>query len=174
MPVPLSRTRISTASPTSRVVTFSVGLKPASAPLSRAFVGGVEAVAEQVQQHPRHVLRVDLDRRDAVAEVAFQRDVETLILGARAVIREVQRLIDQRVDVHRAPLARCAARVFQHGLHDAVGALAVLGDFLQVAGQRGRRRRRSSSRWSSVSAASPARPLPSVRPADRPTARRSC
>ena len=28
--------------------------------------------------------------------------------------------------------------MFQHRLHDAVGALAVLGDLLQVAGQHGR------------------------------------
>ena len=38
-------------------------------------------------------------------EVAFQRDVEVLVLGAGAVIGEVQRLLDQRVEVDRAPLA---------------------------------------------------------------------
>ena len=38
-------------------------------------------------------------------EVAFQRDVEALILGAGAVIGEVQRLIDQRVEIDRPPLA---------------------------------------------------------------------
>ena len=106
MPVPLSRTRISTASPRSRVATFSVGSKPAVGAVSRALVRGIEAVAEQVQQHPGDVLRVDLDRRDPVAEVAFQRDVETLILRARAVIGEVQRLLDQRVDVDRRAARR--------------------------------------------------------------------
>ena len=91
-------------------------LEPGASAVPRALVGRVEPVAEQVQQHPRHVLRVDLDRRDAVAEIAFQRDVEALILRARAVIGEVQRLIDQRVEIDRAPLARCAARMFQHRL----------------------------------------------------------
>ena len=38
MPVPLSRTRISTASPASRVVTFSVGTNPASPPSRARFV----------------------------------------------------------------------------------------------------------------------------------------
>ena len=50
------------------------------------------------------------------------------------MIREVQRLIGQRVDIHRPPFARCAARVFQHRLHDAVGAFAVFVDLIQVAG----------------------------------------
>ena len=36
-------------------------------PLSRrALVGGIEAVAEQVEEHAGHVLRHQLDRRDAV------------------------------------------------------------------------------------------------------------
>jgi len=54
---------------------------------------------------------------------------------ARAVIREVQRLIGQSVDVHFPPLARGTARMFQHRLDDAVGAFAVFGDLLQIAGQ---------------------------------------
>ena len=132
MPMPLSRTRISTASPASRVVTFSVGSNPASAAVTRPPRGRVEAVAEEVQEDPRHVLRVDLDRRDAVAEIPFQRDIETLILCAGAVVGEVQRLIDQRVQIDHAPFARGPARMFQHRLHDAVGTFAVLGDLRQI------------------------------------------
>jgi len=74
--------------------------------VSRSHVRGVEAVAEQVQENPRDVLRVDLDRRDAFAEIPFQRDIEALILRAGAVVGEVQRLIDQRVQIDHAPLAR--------------------------------------------------------------------
>ena len=59
-------------------------------------VRGVEAVAEQVEKHPRHILRHQLDGRDRRAEIALQRDVEILVLGARAVIGEVERLLDQR------------------------------------------------------------------------------
>jgi hypothetical protein len=43
----------------------------------------------------------------------FQRDVETLVLGARAVIGEVEGFLDQAVDVDLAALAAGAARVLQ-------------------------------------------------------------
>src|SRR6516165_5320415 len=42
-----------------------------------ALGGGVEAVAEQVQEHAGHLLRRQLDRCDSRIEIAFQRDVET-------------------------------------------------------------------------------------------------
>jgi hypothetical protein len=51
------------------------------------------------------------------------------------VIGEVQRLLDQGVEVDRPALARDPARVFEHALDDAVGALAVLGDLVEVAAQ---------------------------------------
>ena len=44
---------------------------------------------------------------EAVVEVALQGDVEALILGAGAVIGEVQRLLDQRVEIDLAALAAC-------------------------------------------------------------------
>ena len=73
------------------------------------------------------------DRGDAVAEIPFQRDVETLILRAGTRVREVQRLIDHRVQIDHAPFARGPARMLQHALHDAVGALPMLDDLLQIA-----------------------------------------
>ena len=97
--------------------------------------GGVEAVAEQVEEDAGHLLRRHLDRREAGLVVALQGDVEALILRAGAVIGEVQRLIDQGVEVDLAALARDAARVLQHDLDDVVGALAVLGDLVEIAGQ---------------------------------------
>ena len=51
------------------------------------------------------------------------------------MIGEVQRLLDQRVEIDRPALAGAAARMLQHALDDAVGALAVLGDLVEVAGQ---------------------------------------
>ncbi len=42
---------------------------------------------------------------------------------ARAVIRQGQRCIAQRVDSRHPPVARGTARMFQHGLHGAAGAL---------------------------------------------------
>src|SRR5262245_44944523 len=51
------------------------------------------------------------------------------------MIGEVERLLDQRVEIDRPALARDPARVFEHALDDAVGALAVLGDLVEVAAQ---------------------------------------
>src|ERR1700704_997152 len=59
--------------------------------------------------------------------------LKTLILRAGAVIGEVQRLVDKRVEIDRATFAAAAARMFQHAPDDAVGALAVLSDLLQIA-----------------------------------------
>ena len=71
----------------------------------------------------------------AGGEIALQGDVEALVLGAGAVIGEVQRLLDQRVEIDRAALAALAARMLQHALDDAVGPPAVLGDLFEIAGQ---------------------------------------
>src|SRR5215813_3131662 len=72
MPVPLSRTRISTASPRSRVATFKTGRKPSppAAKRAKAAGGDVKPVAEKVQEHPRHVLRHQLDRRERGVKLA--------------------------------------------------------------------------------------------------------
>src|SRR5215469_7704878 len=107
----------------------------AVAGLAPAFVGGIKAVAEQIEEHPCDVLRHNLDRSDGAVEIALQGNVEALILGARAMIGEVERLLDERVDVGRLPIAAAAARMRQHALDDAVGAAAVLGDLVEIAGQ---------------------------------------
>jgi hypothetical protein len=80
-------------------------------------------------------LRRQIYRREAAVELALERDVEPRILSARTVIGEVQRLFDQCVEVDHPALARDPARVFEHALDDAVGALAVLSDLVEVAAQ---------------------------------------
>src|SRR6516165_1533226 len=54
-----------------------------------SLVGGVEAVAEQVEQHAGNLLRRQLDRYDGGVEIAFQGDVEIRVLRAGTVIGEV-------------------------------------------------------------------------------------
>jgi hypothetical protein len=55
---------------------------------------------------------------------------------ARApVIGEVQRFVDEGIEIDLAALARHPARVLQHAFDDAVGAPAVLGDPFEIAGQ---------------------------------------
>src|SRR5258708_6458971 len=46
-----------------------------------ALVGGIEAVAEQVEENASHILRHQFYRRDGRREIALQRDVEILVLG---------------------------------------------------------------------------------------------
>ena len=66
-------------------------------------------------------------------EVALQRDIEAGLLGARAVIGEVEAFLDNRVDVGGPALARAFARMQQHVLDDRIGALAVLHHLFEIA-----------------------------------------
>ena len=61
------------------------------------------------------------------------RHVEAGLLGPRAVIGEIERLLDHRVDVDARPLARPLARMQEHVLDDRIGALAVLNDLVEIA-----------------------------------------
>jgi hypothetical protein len=71
----------------------------------------------------------------AVSKSRSSVNVEALVLCSRAVIGEVQRFIEQRIEVDFAPLAAHPARVLQHALDDVVGPHAVVGDLFQIAGQ---------------------------------------
>src|SRR5207302_3686697 len=46
--------------------------------------GGVEPIADQVDEHTAHLLRHQVDVREIAVVVAVARDVEVLVLGARA------------------------------------------------------------------------------------------
>ena len=70
-----------------------------------ALGGGIEPVAEQVEEHAGHLLRRQLDLLQRRGVVAFQGDVEARILGAGAVIGEVERLVDKGVEIDLAALA---------------------------------------------------------------------
>src|SRR5215831_6620986 len=102
---------------------------------SLAFDCRVEAVADQVQEDPGDVLRDDLDWRELAIEVAVHRDVEALILGAGAVIGEVERLFDECVDVSQLPIANAAARMRQHALNDPIRADPMFSNFFEIARQ---------------------------------------
>ena len=71
-----------------------------------------------------------------------------------AVVREVQRLVDKGIEVDRLPLAGASARVLQHAPHDAICAVPVFVDLLQVA-ESVRSDRRSRPAWASSSIAKP-------------------
>jgi hypothetical protein len=101
--------------------------------LAPALVGGIEAVAKQVEEDAGDILRHELNGGRIYVQLALQVNVEILVLAARPMIGEVQRLLHQRVDVDPLPIAARAARMGQHALDDAVGAAPVLGDLDEVA-----------------------------------------
>ena len=63
----------------------------------------------------------------------LQGDIEALLLGPRAVIGEIEALLDQGIDIDRPVLAGALTRMQQHVLDDGVGALAVLHDLVEIA-----------------------------------------
>ena len=87
----------------------------------------------RVETDPADVLRDEFNRRDRVGIIALQCDVETLILGAGAVIGEVQRFLDQSVEIDAPAFATAATRMLQHARDDIVGAPTVFGDLFEIA-----------------------------------------
>jgi two-component system, NtrC family, sensor kinase len=81
------------------------------AALLQAFRGSVKPIAKQVQADTGNVLRDQFDWRGAAIVVAFQRDVEGLILSTATMIREVQRFFDQGIQIDATAFADRAARV---------------------------------------------------------------
>ena len=66
----------------------------------------------------------------------FHHDIEILFLSPRAVIGEIQALLDEGVDIHRPALPGGLARMQQHVFDDRIRTLAVLHDLVEIALQR--------------------------------------
>src|SRR5271156_6143684 len=103
------------------------------AALSLALGARVKAIRDQIQQHSVEFLRIEIDLAYAGIEIFHEGDVEARLLGAGAVISEIEALLEQRVEVDRPVLAGTLARMQQHVLDDRVGAFAMLNDFLEIA-----------------------------------------
>ena len=104
MPVPLSRMAISTLCPE---IARRGGDRRLIGAVSRGLLAlgrRVEPVGNQVQEHAGHFLCIDLGGAGVRVERFGDRHVEAGLLGPRAVIGEIERLLDHRVDVGR----RCA------------------------------------------------------------------
>ena len=93
----------------------------------------VEAVRDQIKQHPRDLLREKHGLARGRIKGALQSDIETRFLGPRSVISEIEAFFDKGVDIDRSVLARALARVQQHVLDDRICAPAVLHHFVEVA-----------------------------------------
>ena len=96
----------------------------------------IKAIGNQIEQNPRDVLREHIDLAGGRIEGPLQGDVEALLLGPRAVVGEIEALLDEGVDIDRPVLTRAFTRVQQHVLDDGIGALAVLHDLVEIALQR--------------------------------------
>src|SRR6516225_2795156 len=106
-----------------------------SVALAAPLVGGIEAIAYEVEEHASQLLRHDVNWCEIAVEVVLQRDVEVRILRTGSVIGEIQGFLGERVQIGRLPLFAAATRVLQHASDDAVGTAAVLDDLLQISRQ---------------------------------------
>src|SRR6516225_2973092 len=80
-----------------------------SVALAAPLVGGIEAIAYEVEEHAGQLLRHDVNRCELAVEVVLQRDVEIRILRARPVIGVVQSLLGERVQIGQLPLIAAAS-----------------------------------------------------------------
>src|SRR5258705_1552403 len=74
-------------------------------------VGSVEAVGDQIEQCPGNLLRIYFCRTRVRVEVAIEGDPETAPFRPRAVISEIEALLDEGVDIATTLLAGALARV---------------------------------------------------------------
>ena len=102
----------------------------------------VEAVRDQIEEHPGDLLRQQLKLACGRIKRPLDGDVEALLLGSRPVIGEVEALLDERIDVSDPALAGSRPRMQQHVLDDRIGALAVLHHLAEVAGEQRHQLRR--------------------------------
>src|SRR5215472_16961774 len=73
-------------------------LKPVPTFLPLAFGGRIEAIGDQVQEHPRNLLRKSVDLTGRGIEGSLQVDIEALLLRAGTVIGKVKAFLDQGID----------------------------------------------------------------------------
>src|ERR1051325_9840500 len=105
------------------------------APLLLSLGGGIEAVAEQIQADAGDVLWDEFNRGNGCIEITFESYIEALILSAATVVSEVQRLINEGVEINATTLAGATPGMLQHAADDAIGTSSMFGNLFEVAGQ---------------------------------------
>src|ERR1700682_4457924 len=65
----------------------------------------VEAIRDQVKQHPRNLLREKIDLARGRIKGTLQGDIESLFLGPRSVIGQIEALLDDSIDIDRPVLS---------------------------------------------------------------------
>ena len=69
----------------------------------------IKAVRDQVQKHPRDILRKYVGLASSWIKRLLQSNVEALLFGTRAVISEVEAFLDQGINIDEPVLARTFA-----------------------------------------------------------------
>src|SRR6516162_5160555 len=80
------------------------GRAVSSVALAAPLVGGIEAIAYEVEEHAGQLLRHDVNRCEIAVEVVLQRDVEVRILRTGSVIGEVHGFLDERIQIGSLPI----------------------------------------------------------------------
>src|SRR5262245_48048922 len=95
----------------------------------------IKAVRDQVQKHPRNILRKYVGLPSGRVEGPLHGDVEALFFCSCTVIGETEAFLDQGVDIDRTVYARAFARVQQHVLDDGIRPFAVLYNLVEISAQ---------------------------------------
>ena len=82
------------------------GLVAIGSILRLALCRSIEAIGNEIEEYPRDLLRKEISLAGRRVERALQRDVESLFLGTRAVIGQVEAFLDDGIDIDRPVLAR--------------------------------------------------------------------
>src|SRR3984957_2303697 len=93
----------------------------------------IGTIRNQIQKDARNLLRTQIDHSGRRIKGSLQLDVELLLLRSRAVVRKIEAVFNDGVDLHRAAFARSFTRMQQHVLDDGVGTLPVLDHLLEIS-----------------------------------------
>src|SRR5262245_30233876 len=80
----------------------------------------IKAVRDQVEKHPRNILRKYVGMTCGRVERPLQGNVEALLLGSCTVIGEIEAFLDKSVDIHGPVLTGALTRMQQHVFDDGV------------------------------------------------------
>src|SRR5262249_9147616 len=73
--------------------------------LASTLCGRIKAVRDQVQKHPREILRKYVGLPSGRVQRSFERYAKPLLLGPRAMVGKVQALLDDGIDIDNPVLA---------------------------------------------------------------------
>jgi hypothetical protein len=92
----------------------------------------IDTIRNQIQKDARNLLRAQIDHSGRRIKRSLQLDVEFLLLRSRAVVRKIEAVFNDGIDVYRAALIRTLTRMQQHVFDNRVGTPAVLDYLFEI------------------------------------------